>query len=339
MTTVSTLSLVNGPRFGAARMQSDLVRLTKEITTGRHADVGLTLGAGTAMSAKLHIDLTALSAITGSNAVASARLSATSAALTQAATGADALLTQLVQARSGATWPANAAVNGLAALTSTLNATHDGGYLFAGINSSVKPFADFDGAPKAAVEAAFQAKFGMAIGDPAVSTIDAADMTDFLDNEFADLFEDPAWSTWSSAADQPLRTRVSPGQTVDTSTSANQTAMRKLAMVYTMTAALGVDSLGAAAREVVADRAITVAGSAVSALTALRADVDLAGKRVDDATARVELQQSLIETRIATLEGVDPAEAKTRLDMLTTQIEMSYSLTAKLSQLSLLNYV
>ena len=33
-----------------------------------------------------------------------------------------------------------------------------------------------------------------------------------------------------------------------------------------------------------------------------------------------------------------PAEAKVKIDTLTTQIEMSYSLTAKLLQMSLLNY-
>ena len=47
----------------------------------------------------------------------------------------------------------------------------------------------------------------------------------------------------------------------------------------------------------------------------------------------------LVDRRINVLEGVDPAEAKTRLDTLTTQLQMSYATTAKVMQLSILNYI
>ena len=60
--------------------------------------------------------------------------------------------------------------------------------------------------------------------------------------------------------------------------------------------------------------------------------------QVSSATDRVKAQQAIVEDRIGTLEGVDPAEAKVKIDTLTTQIEMSYSLTAKLLQISILNY-
>ena len=60
--------------------------------------------------------------------------------------------------------------------------------------------------------------------------------------------------------------------------------------------------------------------------------------QVTDATNRLKAQQTILQTRIGTLEGVDPAEAKVQIDQLTTQIEMSYSLTGKLLQISLLNY-
>ena len=337
--SISTLSLLGTPRSGAMRMQTELVRLTSEITTARFADIGLELGAETGMSAKLHIDTSALTAIADSNATAAARLSATKAALESVATDADAFLEQLILSRDGGTWPDAQASAGLATFTGALNTAAGGVYLFGGINSAVKPIADFDSGPRAAVEAAFLARFGVAIGDPATADIDAAEMADFLDTDFATLFADPEWTTWSSASDQPIRSRISPGETVDTSVSANQTAMRKLAMVYTMTAGLGAGALGAEARQAVADKAIALLGEATADLTALRSSVDVVGQRVSSATDRVELQRNLIESRIASLEGVDPAEAKTRLDALTTQIEMSYSLTAQLLKLSILNYV
>ena len=320
-------------------MQTELVRLTSEITTARFADVGLELGAATGTSAKLHIDTAALTAIADSNAAAAARLSATKAALDAVAADADAFLEQLILSRDGGTWPDAQAATGLASFTAQLNTAAGGVQLFAGINSAVRPIADFDSGPQAAVEAAFLARFGVAIGEASAAAIDPTDMADFLDTDFAALFADPEWATWSSASDQPIRSRISPGESIDTSVSANQTAMRKLAMVYTMTAGLGAAALGAETRQTVADKAIALLGEAVADLTALRSDVDVVLERVNGATDRVELQRSLIESRIASLEGVDPAEAKTRLDALTTQIEMSYSLTAQLLKLSILNYV
>ena len=336
---VSTLSLLNTPRSGVARMQSELVQLTRETTTGRFADVGLELGARTGTSARLHIDTAALAAIADMNGLAATRLSETRAALDHVAAGADAFLEQLILGRDAAAWPQAQADSALQSLIGDANATGSGGYLFGGINSAVEPLADFDAGPKAAVDAAFLARFGVAADDPLAAEIDPADMADFLDNEFAALFADPEWAVWSSASDQPIRSRISPTETIDASVSANQTAVRKLAMVYAMTAGLGVGGLGAETRQVVADKAIGLLGEANSDLTSLRAGVDVAQGRIADATERVMLQKSILENRIATLEGVDPAEAKTKLDMLSVQIEMSYSLTVRLMRLSILNYV
>ena len=336
---VSTQTLFSTQRDITARMQSELVRLSKETTTSRFADVGMELGIRTGASARLHIDMTALASISISNAAASARLSETSAALDRIASGADDLMQQLIVGRDSGDWSQLQASNALQSFIATTNMSGTGGFLFGGINSAVKPMADFDDGPQAAIAAAFQAKFGVAIGDAGAADISAADMTDFLDNEFSALFDDPQWSTWSSASDQAVRSRVTPTETLDTSVSANQPAMRKLAMVYAMAAGLGADALGSEAREALNGKAIEVLGGAVSDLTALRADVGVAAKRVTDASDRVELQKSLIESRISTMEGVDPAEAKVKLDTISTQIEMSYSLTAKLLQISILNYV
>jgi flagellar hook-associated protein 3 FlgL len=50
------------------------------------------------------------------------------------------------------------------------------------------------------------------------------------------------------------------------------------------------------------------------------------------------VQGDILETRIGALEGVDPMEAKVRIDTLTTQIEMSYALTVRFLEMSILNY-
>jgi flagellar hook-associated protein 3 FlgL len=230
------------------------------------------------------------------------------------------------------------AQSALSAFTGTANASDGQSYLFGGINSSTPPIADYASGPKAAVDAAFLAKFGFTQSDPQAANISATDMADFLNNEFSALFSDPAWgTTWSSASDQTQTTHVGT-DSISTSVSANTPAMRKLAMVYTMVADLGLDHLGADTQKVVLDKAASVAGDGISDLTDLQAAVGNDQNRLKDAGQRLSTEQDIAQQRLSTLEGVDPAEAKVKVDALTTEIEMSYSLTAKLLQMSLLNY-
>ncbi len=52
----------------------------------------------------------------------------------------------------------------------------------------------------------------------------------------------------------------------------------------------------------------------------------------------MQLSKDLVSETIADTEGVDPAESKVRVDLLTTQLEMSFALTGQLARLSILNY-
>ena len=340
--SISTLSLMNTPRTGVGRMQADLVRLNQEVVTGRMADVGLTLGARTGQSVTLHVDKQALAALADSNSLLAGRLQQTQSALDTMRSGAEGFLRDLIGAQTSVdskTLPQSAQA-ALASFISTANAADGDSYLFGGINTANQPIADYDSGPGAAIDAAFLAKFGFAQDDPAAAGIDAATMNDFLDNEFADIFADPAWgTTWSSAADQAVASRISPTSKISTSVSANEPAMRKLAEVYSMVGYLGMDGLGSDARQAIIDKATGLLGSASEGLVSLQADVGAMQNQVSDASQRLQAQQTILDTQIGSLEGVDPAEAKVHIDTLSTQIEMSYSLTAKLLQMSILNYV
>jgi flagellar hook-associated protein 3 FlgL len=340
---ISTASLMNTPRAGVQRMQTEMMRLSREMSTGRMSDVGLNFGAATGRNVTLHVDLDSLSGLIASANAGSTRLELTQAALNEMRDGATSFLEALMSAgdaNGSVTTLRQTADSALAGFITNANASGGHDYLFGGINASVPPLADYAGSPAAAaVDAAFLAKFGVTQDDPAAAAITATDMADFLANEFATLFDDPAWGgTWSAAADQPLATRLGPTDAVDSSVSANQPAMRKLAMVYSMVGALGIERLGAAARQVVVDNARSLAGQAIGDLVNLQADVGANQNWLNDAVDRLTLEKEITERHLSALESVDVAEAKVHFDTLSTEVEMSYSLTARLLRLSLLNY-
>lgn len=339
---ISTLNWTTSALKGMNRLQSEISKTTVELTTGRHADVGLTLGLKTGQSVSLYAMKASIEAQTQSNTFASGVLKTSQTALSQILTTGDDFFQSLITGTSSSTDPAllvEQAESALSALTDSLNTTDGQRYVFGGTNSSVAPMATYENGPEAAVNAAFTAAFGILPTDPAVSQISASDMSTFLDGAFAALFADPSWgNTWSNASDQPLTSQVSASARVDIATTANTTAMRNLTMAVTMVAKLGTASLSAEARNAVVEKAQALAGAAISQVTSVSAGLGVAQNRVDRANDILTSAGDLLDSRITSLEGVDTAEAKTRLDNMTTQLQMSYSTTATLMQLSLLNY-
>ena len=97
-TSVSSAALSNAMRYQQMRMQAELVKATKESTTGKVADVGLALGARTSQAVTFSRDLDRLNVIIDSNALVSARLSSTQSALGQLSDAAQNLLSALTAA-------------------------------------------------------------------------------------------------------------------------------------------------------------------------------------------------------------------------------------------------
>ena len=346
-TSISSYTMSASLRLSVARMQSELARNQTEMTSGRKADIGLSLGAGTGQSVSLRQEQLRLQSITDSNSLTATRLATTQTSLASIRTGAQSLLQTLVSARSGGASTQSVqtqAAGNLAALTDGLNASANGDYIFGGVNTDVAPIAAYGGTPpsaaKTAVDAAFSAAFGVAQTSPAVKSIDGAAMQSFLDTQFGALFQGASWTgDWSSASDQPIRSRISTSELVDTSVSANDPAMRKLAQAYTMVSDLGASGMSPSAYQAVVDSATRLVGDALDRLTTLQANMGVAQNRVTDANERMSVQMTSLKTQLGGLEDVDPYEASTRMSALTTQIQTAYSLTAQLRDLSLLKYL
>jgi len=342
---VSSSAISEAMRYSLMKTQADLIKAQKENATGFVADKGLALGVRTSQSVTFNRELDRIRGIIDSNALADTRLSATQQVLDQLASAGQSLMTALTTATSGAVQNSvtrDSATDLLKRLTAVLNTNLNGEYIFAGINTDAKPISDFfqpGSSSKAAYDNAYAQYLTDTGADPANPFPTAADIDTFTNGYLEPMFMGSDWSEWSSASDQPINSRIALNETSETSVSANNLGIRKIAMAATMISQLLSDDLDSSASSELITKAMSLVAGSLSDLVDLRSQTGIAQKRLSDATERLGQQSNIMEKHILSLEGVDPYEALTRVSDLTSHIETAYSLTARIQQLSLLKYL
>jgi flagellar hook-associated protein 3 FlgL len=347
MHLTSTYTMTASLRRTLGLLQSNLTRGQKEVTTGRHADLGLALGLRTSSSFTLVSARRTIDATLASNSALAARLDSTQVALTALLSDAQDMRATLVGAQTSGGDPGAIVTEARQALTTfvaKLNSSNAEGFLFGGVNTDQEPirnyFADPPESNKAALDAAFATEFGFSQSDPAVSTITSAQMQNFLSGPFPSLFSTASWKTdWSRASDTPIRSYVSLSVSIETSTTANEPALQKLASAYTMMADLGAQKLNADSFGVLMKTAMETIDSGIRALTKTQARLGVVQGAVKSASETMAIQSDTLQEQLHGLESVDPIEAGARVQGLMTQIETAYTLTARISQLSLIKYL
>lgn len=344
-TFVSSYAVSQALRLSLLRAQSELTKATKEAATSRVADVGLALGSRASRSISFAREMERLQGIVDTNRLAASRLSTTQTGLEQIGVSGQTFLSTImasINGNAGKTVALADAKSMLQSLTSILNTTYNGEHIFAGINTDVQPINDFEaaGSPnRAAFDAAFLTHFGFSQSAPAAAGITTAQMDAFL-TAVEPQFLGPGWQgTWSNATDDGITSRISLNETIQTSVSANESPMRKLAMATATIIATFDSNVGDDARRSVLNKAAALVGDALAELGALGGRTGIIENRVKNATDRLNMQSDILELSIQDLEGVDPYEASTRVAAMTQQIETSYALTARIQELSLLKYL
>jgi flagellar hook-associated protein 3 FlgL len=342
-TFVSTMSLWNSSKSSLDKLQANLVKANKELVSGREADVGLKLGYKTGTTLSLRQDRAELDALTDSNTSALLRIKSTTKVLDQVRTTADKFMDALIatpMSQASVQAIGYQARTNLDGLISALNTNVGGQFIFGGLSSQEKPLNSYaGGAAKAAVDAAFTAGFGFGQNAAGVSAITPLQMEKFLDDSFANLFKGGGWEQWSNASSENIQSRISPQEKLEASANANDEAIQKLTMAYTMIFDLGLSNLNDQTREVLVNRAIETFSAAITGLTGMQAKLGTVQEKIEQAGERMSLQKDILDEKITHLEAVDPAEAKIRIDQLSTQLQTSYSLTAQLKNLSLINFI
>ena len=343
---ISSAALHASLRSSILSSQQQLADAEKEVSSGTYADLGLQLGSTSGQLLSLTAQADRLSAYTTGNNLAGSRLAATATALTSLQTTATTftkmLATDLTGGGSTTGLPDSAASN-LQGLIAGLNTTVNDQAIFGGLNTAASPIAAYapTSASKTAVDQAFKSTFGFAQSDPAAASITADQMSSFLTTTFANLYSPASYAAnWSTATDATQTTEIAPGQTVTSSVSANETAVRQLAQAYTMVAEFtGAGSpLSASAQQAVMKTAMAVTSLGMSGVTDIQAAVGVQQNAITTSTTLIEAQATMIAGHTSELHDSDTLALNTKINGLQTQLQASYELTAALKKLSLTDY-
>ena len=347
MLAISTPSLIAAPRLSVLQAQAALSKAQIELSSGKLADIGTGLGDQTGQYTSYNVQQSLLQGITQGNATTSTRLSTTTTALDSLRTAANSFMSDLTEATSAGSIPDSLVIsssNNLDNLVSTLNTSTGNEYVFGGINSSVQPVAAYTTTPpsvtKQAVDDAFSSTFGTSQTSSDAGSISGTDMQTFLDGSFSSLFDASSFSsTWSSASDTVVSSRISTTQTVNSSVSANDQPFRQLAQAYTMVKEFAGSNLSTAAGQAVLASAAQLVSNAVTGLTDIESGVGVSQSAVSDANDTMATQISFLSSQANALVAVDPSTLSTQISGLQTQIQASYEITSQLQQLSLVSYL
>lgn len=345
--TISSLALWEASRISTSRTQSQLGETSYEVTSGRHYDVGIALGSETSRTIDARLIKEDMDSIKSMNAVAGQKLSTMQASMSGMLDLARNLFdeaTRATQSDADRELFVASARSMLSTLTSLLSATSNGTYVFSGANSLSAPVADYLSIPppvsRSAVIGAFAAEFGFAPDDAAVGGITPNQVNSYWSGAYGTLFEAPGWqSTFSSARDDPTELRIGPQEHAAVAVTANDTGIRRLYSALVAVVDSGAGGMNADSFRTLAGLVAEGAGAAAGGITRAQAALGELQGRIKGANDRMETQRNVLEKVIGGLEGVDQVEASSRLNSLTTQLQVSYAVTARMFKLSLLDYL
>lgn len=311
--------------------KSAITRLQQEVTTGVSSDTVRHLSGNLGQINAVDTSLARLSAFkTATNELGSLATAAQTALGTITEFGDDARSALLIsvgtasvaQVDSGAL----AARTALEGVISTLNSSFGERSLFAGTRLSGPAVADF-----ATMMSTLQT-----VVAPATSAADAAALV-------TNWFDDPAGYAGTAYLGGPAVDEVSiaEGESATVSLIADDTAIRDYLKGLAMGALLdrGLFAGQPETRRDLAGLAGKTMLSAQSGMTYLSADLGVTEARIANSATRNSTEITALGLARADLVGVDSYEASTQLTAAEEKLQLLYALTARLSNLSLVEYL
>jgi flagellar hook-associated protein 3 FlgL len=166
---------------------------------------------------------------------------------------------------------------------------------------------------------------------------DAADATAQLDTYFDDPTGGFATMIYQGSANRAPAVEIGPGVRIDVSAKADDPAIKDIIRGLATMAAL--KSATFADRDTVIVSGVSNVLDGGTRLTEQRAGIGVNEGRVAAAKARFEAEETVLTSLFNQKTARDPFEAASELQLLETQLEASYLMTARMARLSLTNFI
>lgn len=310
------------------KMQSEQARI--EVVTGRKADLKIALGSdigNVQLMQKAIDDLAGFrqSATNGLGRAAVTQLSLGRAAEEAATLGADLLSALGVEDESGVTLAGVRAKLDLESAIAGFNERYEGRALFSGDAVDQTPLAD--------TETLLTDIRGIYAG--------AADATQFeIDLDF--YFNDPAGGfatgIYQGGAGDAPSVEISDGDLVAYSAKADEPAVRDLFRSLATIVVAAEVSPSPDRTQILSNAGEGIIEAGIG-LTEIRSRVGAAEGRMQAALDRLNAEEPILTAAFNEKTSVDSFETASRLQQLEAQLQTSFVLTARISQLSLANFI
>ncbi|WP_283644216.1 flagellin [Marinovum algicola] len=344
-------NMTNGPstlysnllrRNTNAELQNRLAQAEQELATGVQSDIYASLSASASEALALNAALDRDAAQVTANTLLGGRFDSMSRALGTIRESVQpafdlAVANSTVGGSTGSGLQLQARV-ALDALIGQANATHAGLALFSGSASDTRSLTPWDQTSTSSGEtpgAAIGALLAQGMGTGVEVTARIAEMDALFDN--ADGSFDALFDTGGGSA---VTVNIGDGETLRLDVQANDPAFRDVLQGLAMLAATDAQEISdpsAYADWVGAATARLASG--MEGLLDSQVRLDAGSARIDAANTRMQDRALVYSTRVSDLIGVDSYQAATEITALETQLQASYAVTARLSQLSFLNYM
>ncbi len=330
-------------------LQSQLMDAQKEMSTGRKADLVAALRDRAAEDVDLRNALNDVIEFKGTADVVAARMDTMQAALGGVRDIADQMRSAALTARDSVSrrYLQEAASTALDRINSFLNAQVAGRTLFSGIQADLAPMqarTAVNGAsglsPQQAVN---QAIANLGPITDAASALAVANGPDGIGSIFDDSNGNTnlRYSTtfYNGAAAGTVTARLDRGYEIDYSLRADDPAFRELQQGLYMLASVPSGSVPDDAFAAWQDEAVKHIDAGFQGVIDASAELGYKQSVVSDALTRHDATIAQLNNQVANLEAADPFQTSLRLSQLQTQLEATFSITARMNELTLTKFL
>lgn len=364
MKTISTLGLLQARTANLRQLENSLAAKQQEVATGKPTDVGRTAGNQLANLLALRNSFNENEAVQQSIDTFERRASVMMAAMSQVENAANSLQSNVVlnvpdASESVLAVGTTARATG-SALTSALNTTVDGRFLFSGTAIDVSPYTDFEAinpgtglSPAAVIDEILNGTAFVPVQPPAFtafSAVEAADAVARINAVFdgTNASSAPPLNSYSfertfysgSIGSAPISVDLDGASPVAYGVAGDEQPFRDLMQGIAMLSSVDlVELAGTDAYEPYVTSALEKLSAGLDGLRTTMANLGSVQQQAEEVSARLAAEDVVLAQNLALLERVDQIEAQSRFTEIERQLDASYAATVRVGRLRLTNYL